>query len=165
VYWIAWYQFGLFASDAERLDARVAVIQSFSPSKMALMSASDLDFELWRISRDAVHVTKGREIFDSICAACHGRDLTARLNGIPLPGLPLHDKEWKHGSKASDIFKIVSKGAPDISKGMVAWEPQLGASKVMDVVAYILSHHEPPQGLLDVPTDTNPATPTTAARQ
>ncbi len=164
-YWVGWYQFGWFTTDADSVDAKVAAVQASKPSAMALMSNSDADVQLWKLSRNPDNVAKGKETFDAICSACHAKDLTAKIGGVPLPGLPLNDEEWKYGGKPTDVLKIVVKGSPDITKGMVAWEPQLGATKCQDAVAYILSHHQPPAGMLDAPPasaaapDAAPATP------
>ena len=57
-------------------------------------------------------------------------------------GLPLHDHEWKHGGKPTEVFKLVRKGAPDITKGMPPWEPTLGVKRVAEVTAYVLSFHK-----------------------
>ncbi|MFN7561483.1 MAG: hypothetical protein ACK5TH_06870, partial [Prosthecobacter sp.] len=67
------------------------------------------------------------------------------------PGLPLHDQEWKYGGKPTEIFKIVRKGSPDITKGMAAWELVLGVQKVSQVTAFVLSHHKEGEPITKAP--------------
>ena len=52
-------------------------------------------------------------------------------------GPNLTDAYWIHGSKPTDIFKIVSEGVP--AKGMPTWGPQLGQDRIESVVAFVLS--------------------------
>ena len=99
---------------------------------------------LWEMSQNSKIVTAGKATFQTTCVACHGTDLTATLNGVKLPGEPLNDDTWKYGGKPMEVFGIVKNGSPDVSKGMVAWEPLLGPKKVAEVVAYIMSHHTAP---------------------
>jgi cytochrome c oxidase cbb3-type subunit 3 len=40
------------------------------------------------------------------------------------------------------LLNIVRKGAPDLTKGMPPWEPQLGLNRVVEVVAFVLSKHK-----------------------
>lgn len=143
-YWLAAYQFGLFSDDGENVSVEIASIKLQEYYKTSGPQSSSLDDELWEWSRQSQHVAQGKETYELICAACHGKDLTAKIGEVPLPGLPLHDAEWKYGGSPEQILQIVAHGSPDVSKGMVAWEPQVGKTKCRDVVAYILSHHEKP---------------------
>ena len=68
----------------EAIDA-VEELAPVRPSGMALMSNSEADVQLWKLSRDPAHVAKGKETFDAICSACHAKDLTAKIGGVPLP--------------------------------------------------------------------------------
>ena len=94
------------------------------------------------MSQDAKVVEAGKATFMTTCLPCHGPDLSAKLAGNKLPGLPLNDTEWKHGGTPSQVLTIVRKGAPDITKGMPAWEPVLGTQRSVEVVAFILNHHK-----------------------
>jgi cytochrome c oxidase cbb3-type subunit 3 len=139
----------------------------------SLLSTLD-DKRFWEMSKDTDLIARGQLTFDTICSACHAKDMTATMaGGIKLPGLPLNDDEWKYGGKPMDIFKVVTKGSPDVAKGMIAWEPQIGGVKVAEVVAYICSKHEPGKermappdpatGAAPAPAATPPATPAPAA--
>jgi cytochrome c oxidase cbb3-type subunit 3 len=39
------------------------------------------------------------------------------------------------------LLNIIRRGAPDVTKGMPPWEPQLGLQRVTEVLAFILSKH------------------------
>jgi cytochrome c oxidase cbb3-type subunit 3 len=103
------------------------------------MLASLSNESLKEMSTDATHTGAGKAIFETKCAACHGLDLSAKLGGIQLPGLPLNDTEWKYGGKPLEIMNIVTNGSPDITKGMIAWKTQMSPSEIAQVVSYILS--------------------------
>lgn len=138
VWWFAYYQLGIGRTDEEEMAVAAAFIQQQQEKALAGID----DAKLWAMSRDPVAVAAGRETYNTTCAACHGADLSATAGGAKLPGLPLHDKEWKHGGTPTQVLEIVRKGAPDVTKGMPAWEPVLGTRRVVEVVAFIMSHHQ-----------------------
>src|SRR6478735_8546120 len=74
---------------------------------------------------------EGEAVFQSTCVACHG----AQAQGVIGPNLT--DDYWLHGGKPGDIRNTISKGF--LEKGMPAWEPTLGASRVQAVTAFVLS--------------------------
>jgi len=160
VYWVAAYQLDMFVEDGPWASAKVAGMRAPKGSA-ALLTTSGADTQLWQWSRDPQKVASGKAAYDLTCVACHAADLTAKMGGVALPGLPLDDGEWKYGGTPSDVLRIIAKGSPDITKGMVAWETVLGPTKCAEVTAYVLSHHEPPAGLLEAAaaTTTDPAAP------
>lgn len=130
-------------SDTERVDTEVAAVKKQQADSLAKVLDKLDDARFWELSRDKEMTARGQATFEAICSACHAKDMSATMpGGIKLPGLPLNDKEWKYGGKPMDVFKVVSKGSPDVSKGMISWEPQLGGAKIAEVVSYILSKHE-----------------------
>lgn len=143
-------------TDAQRVEQGVAAVKQKQAANMSNLLSTLNDEKFWTMSKDAEMIARGQVTFDTICSACHAKDLTATMpGGVKLPGLALHDTEWKFGGNPMDIFKIVSKGSPDPAKGMIAWEPQLGGVKVAEVVAYMLSKHQPGKWTLapDAPPD------------
>ncbi len=163
IHWLCYYQLGLGSSDTLVIDKAMAEMQTARDKQMESIS----DEQLWALSRDPAAVEAGKATFmtPGMCVTCHGPDLSGMLSGAKLPGLPLNDQEWKHGGKPTEIFKIVRKGSPDITKGMAAWELVLGMKRVSEVVAFVLSHHkegEPITRAADSPGAT-PAAVTTAA--
>jgi len=144
VYWVGYYQFGSFRSDVERLDAEIARIDGVKAKELEAMMSSLDDAVLWEMSKNTQMIAAGKETYLKSCNVCHGDDLSAKRDGVQLPGLPLNDTVWQYGGKPMEVFQVVAKGSPDKTKGMVAWEPALGAKKVAEVVAFVLSHHQHP---------------------
>jgi cytochrome c oxidase cbb3-type subunit 3 len=82
---------------------------------------------------DSIRVARGREIFASTCAACHG----AEGKGNPLLGAPnLTDKTWLHGSTEPAIIETITRGR---SNQMPAHKELLDESKIHLLTAYVLS--------------------------
>ncbi|MDB6119467.1 MAG: ccoP2 [Verrucomicrobiaceae bacterium] len=140
IWWAGYYQFGMGRTDGEVLDAVVSQIDKAREKELESID----DAKLWSMSKDPEVVAAGKATFmtPGMCVTCHGPDLTGTLGGAKLPGLPLNDTEWKHGGKPVEIFKLVRKGAPDVTKGMPAWEPALGVKRVAEAVAFVLSLHK-----------------------
>jgi cytochrome c oxidase cbb3-type subunit 3 len=172
IYWVLYYQFGLFQTDEERIDAKIAVIEAERERQLTEQLATLNDKSLWEMSRDPSRVEAGREIFKGKCVACHGPDLTGFLAGVKLPGLPLNDTEWKHGGEPMTVFNIVLNGSPQIETGMIAWKTQMSSADIAKVVSFVLSHHEEgkpwtkaapaPAGAAPAPAATPPAPAATA---
>ncbi len=100
--------------------------------KNALNSgAAPTDIQLWTMSTDPAVKSAGEKIFTSNCIVCHGPDLKGKI------GPNLTDAIWIHGGKPTDLYNTVTKGVGD--KGMPTWGPVLGASRVADVVAFVIS--------------------------
>lgn len=138
--WIAYYQLPLnLPSDTEKLEAQMALIGQRKDKILRETMASINNEALVEMSADAEHVSAGQAIYEAKCVACHGIDLSATLAGVPLPGVALNDAEWKYGGEPLQIMNIVTNGSPDVTKGMIAWNTQLGPAEIAQVVAYILS--------------------------
>lgn len=137
-YWFMKFQTNPYDNDITRLYAEMEVVREQQQEALLKMLDDDV---LWELSRDESFVAKGRETFMATCSACHGYDLKGGI------GFNLVDDEWVHGGKPTEIFTTVQKGAfnPDgTPTAMQAWESILGSGKIAEVVAFILSHHEPP---------------------
>lgn len=136
--WLAYYQLNLGRSDTDKIDLVLAGIKEVQLKELEKIT----DEKLWAMSRDPQVVSAGAATYATTCVACHAPDLSAHLAGAKLPGLPLNDSEWKHGGNPLQVLNLVRKGAPDLTKGMPAWEPQLGLGRVVEVVAFVLSKHK-----------------------
>ncbi|MBK8094714.1 MAG: c-type cytochrome [Verrucomicrobiaceae bacterium] len=136
--WLSYYQFGIGDSDIESVEKDLAVVMAARDKELGAID----DDKLWAMSKDPAIIASGKATYDTTCIACHAPDMSAHIAGAKLPGLPLNDTEWKHGSKPTQLLSIVRKGAPDLTKGMPPWEPQLGIKRVIEVVAFILSKHD-----------------------
>jgi cytochrome c oxidase cbb3-type subunit 3 len=145
--WLWDFQFArplhLATTDGQRVEKEVVAVKTQQAEHLQKILTTLDDKRFWEMSKDAEFIGRGQVTFETICSACHAKDMSATMpGGIKLPGLPLNDAEWKYGGKPMDVFKTVMKGSPDITKGMIAWEPQIGGAKVAEVVAFILSKHE-----------------------
>ena len=147
--WVAYYQLNLGESGEEQVDKALANIKAIQLKELEKLT----DEKLWAMSQDEKIVAAGAATFATTCVACHGTDLSATaLSATPdnpktkvkvkLPGLPLNDTEWKHGGTPLQLLSLVRKGAPDLTKGMPPWEPQLGLTRVVEVVSFVLSKHK-----------------------
>lgn len=136
--WVAYYQFGMGMADEKEIDTALAKIAEYQKKELELIS----DDKLWEMSLDPKITAAGAATFQTTCVACHASDLSAHIAGAKLPGLPLNDQEWKHGHAPTQILTIIRKGAPDLTKGMPPWEPQLGLQRVVEVTAFVLSKHQ-----------------------
>ena len=99
------------------------------------------DDKFWEMSRNPVFVEAGRQTFQSNCVPCHLPSLRGKSENPAAVGPDLTDTAWLHGGTPKEIYVTVSKGVP--AKGMLSWEPVLGQKKTVEVVAYLLSHHQP----------------------
>ena len=148
LYWTLYYQGGFFTSDAQRVTAQLQAIHQAKSRELEKLLATLNNDVLWAWSEDANIRSEGQAIYSRICAACHAPDLSAKINGAPLPGLPLNDETWKYGSQPLDIFHMVSKGSPDKTAPvqMPPWESVLSPAEIAKVSAFVLSHHthQPP---------------------
>lgn len=147
--WVAYYQLSLGESGEAQVDKALANIKAIQLKELEKLT----DDKLWAMSQDEKIVGAGAATFATTCVACHGTDLSATIMSaapdnpnvkvkVKLPGQPLNDTEWKHGGNPLQILNTVRKGAPDVTKGMPAWEPQLGLNRVVEVVAFVLSKHK-----------------------
>lgn len=143
LYWTLYYQAGFFTDDHARVTGQINAIQQAKTRELEKLLTSIDDNVLWTWSRDPIIHKEGQLIYTRVCAACHAADLTAKIGGAALPGLPLHDPEWKYGSNPMDVFRIVGKGSPDktIAVQMPPWESVLSPSEIAKVSAFVMSHH------------------------
>jgi cytochrome c oxidase cbb3-type subunit III len=100
--------------------------------KNALASgAAPTDIQLYKLSTDPAVVASGEKIYVANCVACHGAELQGGI------GQNLVDNQWIHGGKPTDIYNTIQKGVLD--KGMPVWGPVLGAARIADVAAFVIS--------------------------
>lgn len=98
---------------------------------LAELRGAATDESLLALTEDPQAISSGQEVFAQHCAACHGPQ------GEGTIGPNLTDPYWKHGGAPTEILQVVSIGVP--AAGMPAWKPMLGAKKVEEVTAYLLT--------------------------
>jgi len=156
VYWLLYYQVGLFRSDEERLAEKMRIVAEKAAGQTEAL-LSDLNHNaLWQLSRDEEFVASGKTIYGQMCSACHGADLSGMIGEVRLPGTPLNSGNWIHASlegtseedevttDAMTVFNIIHDGSPNPAAGMQAWGPVLGPNGTAEVTAYVLSFHQAP---------------------
>jgi cytochrome c oxidase cbb3-type subunit 3 len=111
-----WSQASQYAAEVERSEARLAEVRAELPSTNPY--GPD----------DAEAVAEGKEVFATICVACHQADASG------LVGPSLVDPYWKYGSSDQEKFASVHDGRP---LGMPPWGAQLGSEKIWKVLAYL----------------------------
>jgi len=129
VYWLVFHTLDLRDDPQERFATEMLAAQE---AEFARMEAAGIDDEaLWMMSEMSNKVAEGRELFVAHCVACH------LDQGQGSVGPNLTDNVWIHGCKPMDMLNTVNTGVA--AKGMPAWLNQLGPSRTMAAVSYVLT--------------------------
>ena len=128
-YWMHYQVIGSGALPRREYRAEMEAAEAQLAARMAGMELTDAS--LAALAAEPTFVEKGRQVFLTNCTQCHKADGGGNI------GPNLTDEYWLHGSTPLAIYTTVSKGVVD--KGMLAWEPVLGATRCQQVVAYVLS--------------------------
>ena len=134
-YWAYYEWFRVGRSEAEIVTAAMSKIEADRLATTKLDDAS-----LWQMSRNATFVGAGKVVFDSTCAACHFASLRGKAENPAAIGPDLTDTTWIHGGRPAQVYELITKGV--LAKGMPTWGPVLGARKIGEVTAYIMSKHQ-----------------------
>ena len=76
-------------------------------------------------------IAAAKEIFSSVCWACHGK------LGEGGAGPNLTDEYWLHKGSLADVYESIKHGYPD--KGMQAWEKNYSPKEISNLAGYILT--------------------------
>lgn len=126
-----WFYYHTLAVGELPLAAYAAELEAGEKLQLAAELQAVGEDQLLALSKTPDAVQRGAAVFKQNCVACHGE----RGQGIIGPNLT--DSYWLHGSKAKQIHHVIATGVLD--KGMPSWRPVLGASKVQDATAFVLS--------------------------
>ncbi|MBA4138323.1 MAG: cytochrome C oxidase subunit III [Opitutus sp.] len=137
VYWFAYEIARIMPSDTANVDAEMSRIAAVKMSNS--IDVTD-DGKFWEMAQNATFVEAGKSTFVTNCAACHLVSLKGKSENPAAIGPNLIDTAWVHGGTPKEVYKTVAQGV--LVKGMPAWEPVLGQKKTVELVAYILSHHQ-----------------------
>lgn len=139
VFWVGyWSYYEWFRVGPTGEQAVVAAIAKIEQSKL---SAAKLDdSSLWKMSQNTAFVDAGKTTFMANCAACHLATLRGKSESPAAIGPDLTDTTWIHGGKPTEIYELITNGV--LTKGMPTWGPVLGARKITEVTAFILSKHK-----------------------
>ncbi|RYG40025.1 MAG: c-type cytochrome, partial [Chitinophagaceae bacterium] len=100
-------------------------------------AANLVDENTVHILTDQDAISKGKQVFEINCAACHGK---AGEGGV---GPNLTDDYWLHGGDVKSVFKTIKYGWPE--KGMKAWKEDLSPTQIAELATFIrtLAHTNP----------------------
>lgn len=98
------------------------------------------DASLWNLSRNPAFLESGQATVTNLCAPCHLPTLQGHGAGTDAFGPDLTDTKWIHGGKPTEIYDFITHGA--FTKGMPPWGSIIGAKKVAEVAAVVLSKHK-----------------------
>jgi len=134
-YWSYYEWFRAGPDGPERVEQEMAAIETI---RLAAAPAND-NATLWQMSRNQDFIASGKEVFATNCAACHLASLRGKDENPTAIGPNLTDTNWIHGGNPSEVYQLITDGV--LIKGMPAWGPVLGARRISDVTAYIMSFH------------------------
>jgi cytochrome c oxidase cbb3-type subunit 3 len=140
-YWGYYEWFHIGKSQEQIVASAMAKIESDRLSSAKLDDAS-----LWKMSQNPLFIEAGKAIYLANCAACHLVSLRGKSESVAAIGPDLTDTKWVHGGKPVEVYDLIMKGV--LTKGMPTWGPVLGARKVSEVTAYILSKHKEGEPIL-----------------
>lgn len=127
IYWVYYHgsRFGMSATAnySAQMQARMLKEASEKPVTRELLE----DF-----AKQPANIAAGKKLFETVCHVCHKKD------GSGLAGPNLTDRFWIHGGRIDQVYATVAKGSPT-NATMVAWEPTLKRTGVMQVVAYVMT--------------------------
>ena len=73
-----------------------------------------------------------KTLYASNCQACHGPDGKAPLKDMAFVG-----RTWKHGTKTSDMIKVITEGVPGTV--MMPFKGRLTEDQIRDLARYVRS--------------------------
>lgn len=73
-----------------------------------------------------------KELYGSMCQACHGPDGKAPIKDMGFVG-----RKWKHGTKTADMIKVITNGVPGTA--MLPFEGRLTEQQIRDLARYVRS--------------------------
>lgn len=142
-YWSYYEWFRAGPSSEEEVVAAMTQIEA-----ARLVAAKIDDASLWKMSQNPAFVDAGRATYTANCVACHLVSLRGKGESPAAIGPDLTDTAWIHGGKPTEVYDLITKGV--LVKGMPAWGPVLGARKISEVTAYVLSKHKEGEPILPV---------------
>lgn len=131
--YVAYYELLGGPTHEQTLSAELAEIEALKAAAKAeapvIKEQSEED--LLQLVGSSERIAKGKELFASRCASCHG----AQGQGVIGPNLT--DEYWIHGGDLKDIKNIIEVGV--LAKGMLAWKGIISDDDIISSVAFIHS--------------------------
>jgi cytochrome c oxidase cbb3-type subunit 3 len=145
VYWFYYFTTRVGPDDQTVINQAMGKIEAVKLAAVANLN----DDTLWQMSRNAAFVKAGHATFTANCVTCHLASLRGKAENPAAVGASLIGTRWIYGGRPVDLINTVSKGT---ARGMPAWGPVLGTTRITGVVAYVLSHHTPGEPMEIVPS-------------
>jgi cytochrome c oxidase cbb3-type subunit 3 len=145
VYWFYYFTTRVGPDDQTVINQAMGKIEAVKLAAVANLK----DDTLWQMSRNAAFVNAGQATFTANCVICHLASLRGKAENPAAVGASLIGTRWIYGGRPVDLINTVSKGT---ARGMPAWGPVLGTTRITGVVAYVLSHHTPGEPIEIVPS-------------
>lgn len=73
-----------------------------------------------------------KKLYASMCQACHGPEGKSPMKEMTFVG-----REWKHGTKAADMVKVITTGVPGTV--MMPFKGRLTEQQIKDLAQYVRS--------------------------
>lgn len=137
----------LYGGSAQQIEASIAdgrngVMPAWGP-QLGADGVKDVTAHVLSLSgkaSDSVRAARGKEIFTTNCAACHGPD---GKGNIAMGAPNLTDSVWLYGGSEAAVIETITKGRQN---QMPVWKNFLGQPKVHLLAAYVygLSAHDEP---------------------
>lgn len=121
-------------------EGRTGIMPPFGPAlgEAGVKDVTHYVMSLSGLTADSLRVARGKALFASNCAACHGAD----GKGNPALGAPnLTDRIWLYGSGEPTIMETIQKGR---TNQMPAHKDLLSEAQIHLLAAYVYSLTAPP---------------------
>ncbi len=107
----------------EEVTIATAKIEAFNAKNKDKVDESNI------VMADASGIASGKDIYTTVCWACHGKA------GEGGAGPNLTDDYWIHKGSLNDIYTSIKIGYPD--KGMQSWQKQYSPKQISQLASYI----------------------------
>ncbi len=125
---------------------KIAAIITFALASVFLFAQPSETRSVWDGVYTRAQADRGRARYESACAECHGDDLEGDVVEHPeLAGGNFRDK-W-NGLKLDELFQRIRRDMPPNNAG------SLTRPAAADLVAFILSANQFPEGAAELPPD------------
>ena len=127
IYMLNYHVLGYGLDPTQEYEAEVttaaAQVEAFNAKNKDKVDESNI------MMADISGIASGKEIYSSVCWACHGKA------GEGGAGPNLTDDFWLHKGSLNDIYTSIKVGYPD--KGMQSWQKQYSPKQMSQLTSYI----------------------------
>ena len=128
-YWLYYHTFEIGPSSEMAYEQEMAQVRQAELD--AAREGGMTDETLLMVVGMPEKVAAGAKLFQAYCVSCH------LDKGQGSVGPNLTDEFWIHGGGPTQIYATITDGVP--AKGMIAWGPRLGPTRVEEITAFVLA--------------------------